>query len=68
MLHYTKVQHITGEIVEVEPNEAEWNLDVLEMIFDYSFVRPALIKGKRDALNVKLKDAGKPDMKSRSKD
>jgi hypothetical protein len=36
----------SGEIVEVEPNEAEWNLDVLEMIFDYLFVRPALVKQK----------------------
>ena len=53
----------SGEIVEVEPNEADWNLDVLEMMFDYLFVRPALVKKKRDALNAKLKDAGKPDMK-----
>jgi hypothetical protein len=53
----------SGEIVEVEPHEADWNLDVLEMIFDYLFVRPALIKQKRDALNTKLADSGKPDMK-----
>lgn len=53
----------TGEIVEVEPNEADWNLDVVEMMFDYLFVRPALVQKKRDALNVKLKDAGKPEMK-----
>lgn len=53
----------SGEIVEVEPNEAEWNLDVLEMMFDYLFVRPVLIQKKRDALNKKLKDAGKPGMK-----
>ena len=53
----------SGEIVEVEPNEADWNLDVLEMMFDFLFVRPALVQKKRDALNAKLKDAGKPDMK-----
>lgn len=53
----------SGEIVSVEPNEAEWNLDVLEMIFDFLFVRPALIQKKREALNAKLKDAGKPEMK-----
>lgn len=53
----------SGEIVEVEQNEAEWNLDVLEMMFDYLFVRPALVQKKRDALNLKLKDAGKPGMK-----
>lgn len=28
----------TGEIVEVEPEEAELNLDVLEALFDYYFV------------------------------
>ena len=52
----------TGEIVEVEPAEAEWNLDVLEMLFEYLFVRPALVKRKKDALNAKLKDAGKNPM------
>ena len=53
----------TGEIIDVEPGEAEWNLDVLESLFDFYFVQPALIKKKRDALNAKLKDAGKPPMK-----
>lgn len=53
----------SGEIVEVEPHEAEWNLDVLEMLFDYLFVRPAAIQKKRDALNSKLNDAGKSSMK-----
>jgi Domain of unknown function (DUF4145) len=53
----------SGEILEVEPHEADWNLDVLEMIFDFLFVRPATIKRKRDALNLKLADTGKPDMK-----
>ncbi len=47
-----------GEIHGVEPNEAEWNLDVLEMIFDYLFVGPAAVKKKRDALNAKLKGGG----------
>jgi hypothetical protein len=53
----------SGEIVEVEPHEAEWNLDVLEMMFEYLFVRPAAIQKKRDALNAKLNDAGKSSMK-----
>ena len=30
----------TGEIVDVEPGEAEWLLDVLEQLFDFAFVRP----------------------------
>jgi hypothetical protein len=53
----------SGEVLDVEPGEAEWNLDVLESLFDFYFVQPALIKGKRDALNAKLKEAGKPEMK-----
>jgi Domain of unknown function (DUF4145) len=53
----------TGEIVEVEPGEAEWNLDVLDMMFDHYFVQPFLLQEKKDALNKKLVDAGKPPMK-----
>jgi len=53
----------TGEVVDVEPGEAEWNLDVLEELFDHYIVKPAKIKAKRLALNQKLKDAGKSQMK-----
>ena len=53
----------TGEIVEVEIGEAEWLLDVLELLFDFYFVQPAITKAKREALNQKLLDAGKPPMK-----
>lgn len=52
----------TGEIVEVEPHEAGWNLDVIEMLFEYLFVRPIAIQRKREALNAKLTDAGKSSM------
>lgn len=53
----------TGEIVDVEPGEAEWNLDVLEMLFDFYFVAPERTKQRRDALNKKLGDIGKPNLK-----
>jgi hypothetical protein len=53
----------SGEVLPVEPGEAEWNLDVLESLFDFYFVQPAIVKKKRDALNAKLKEAGKPAMK-----
>lgn len=53
----------TGEIVEVEVGEAEWLLDVLESLFDFYFVQPAVLKAKRDALDLKLSDIGKPPMK-----
>lgn len=53
----------TGAIVAVEPHEAEWNLDVLEGLFDFFYVAPAKEQRKRDALNAKLAAANKPPMK-----
>lgn len=50
----------SGEIIEVEPQEAEWNLDVLEELFDHYFVKPALLQKRKDALNQKLSEVGKP--------
>ena len=50
----------TGEIVDVEPEEAEWLLDTLEGVFDFYFVQPAEAERKRQAINEKLADAGKP--------
>jgi hypothetical protein len=47
----------TGAIVGVEPAEAEWNLEVIEALFDFYYVQPARAKAKRDALNKKLDDA-----------
>lgn len=53
----------TGEIVAVEPGEAEWTLEVLERLFDFYFVQPEDLRQKREALNKKLEDTGKPKMK-----
>jgi len=53
----------TGEIVPVEPGEAEWNLDVIETLYDFFFVQPDIVKKKREALNQKLADAGQRPMK-----
>ena len=53
----------TGEIVDVEPGEAEWSLDVLESLFDFYFVQPAKLAAKKAEMNKKLSDAGKPPMK-----
>lgn len=53
---------VTGAIVEVEAGEAEWNLDVLESLFDFYFVQPALTAKRKAELNKKLKEAGKPEI------
>lgn len=53
----------SGEILPVEPAEAEWNLEVLEALFDFYCVQPAIAKKKKEALNRKLQEAGKHPMK-----
>lgn len=53
---------VTGAIVEVEAGEAEWNLEVLESLFDFYFVQPALSAKRKAELNKKLKEAGKPEI------
>jgi hypothetical protein len=53
----------TGEVLPVEPGEADWNLDVLEGLFDFYFVQPALLKKKKEELNKKLAAANKPPMR-----
>ena len=53
----------SGAIIEVEPEESDWNLDVLEGLFDFYYVQPALDAAKIVALNTKLVAVGKPPMK-----
>ncbi|HRI60526.1 MAG TPA: DUF4145 domain-containing protein [Saprospiraceae bacterium] len=53
----------SGEILPVEPGEAEWNLEVIEMLFDFYFVQPERTRLRQEALNQKLQEAGKPPMK-----
>jgi len=53
----------TGEIVDVEPGEAEWSLNVLESMFDFYFVQPALAEKRRAALNATLGDLKKPPLR-----
>lgn len=54
----------SNQILEVEPGEAEWNLEVLEMLFDFYYVQPARAEEKKKALDAKLVSAGKPPMKT----
>lgn len=54
----------TDAIMPVEPHEAEWNLEVLEGLFDHYYVQPAKAAARRAALDAKLGAAGKPAMKT----
>ena len=49
----------TGVVVDVEPGEAEWSLDVIEGLFSFFFIERAALERKKAALNEKLQEAGK---------
>lgn len=51
------------ELVSVELKEAEWNLNIIEALFDHLYVQREKAKQRRDALNQKLQQIGKPSMK-----
>jgi hypothetical protein len=53
----------TGEVVDVEPGEGGWLLDVLDALFDFHFVQPERLRKRRELLDGKLKSIGKPPMK-----
>lgn len=53
----------TAQIIEVDDHEAEWLLEIIEQLLAYYYVEPELSRRKREALNRKLKGAGKPPMK-----
>jgi hypothetical protein len=60
--HPNKYQN-TGEIVDVEPEEAEWLLQVLEELFDVKFMQPKQNQERKNKLNAKLASLGKKPMK-----
>lgn len=51
------------QVIDVEPEEAEWCLEILEAMFEHFYVAPAAAKARKDALNAKLKAVGKPPAK-----
>jgi hypothetical protein len=60
--HPNRDKH-TGEIWDVEPGEADWSLDLLELLFDFAYIQPARTAHMKGKLNAKLAAAGKPPMK-----
>jgi hypothetical protein len=53
----------TDAVIEVEPGEADWCLEILQDLLDHYYVRPDQEQAKAAALNEKLKAAGKPLIK-----
>ena len=52
------------QVIDVEPEEAEWCLEILEEAFDHFYVAPAVAAKKKAALDAKLAAAGKPASKA----
>jgi len=48
-----------GVIADAEPGEADWYLDLLETLFDFYFVQPAIATRRKQDLNRKLQEAGR---------
>lgn len=55
---------VTGDILDVELQEAEWTLEILKELLNFYIVKPAELIKKQQDLNTKLKNAGKNPMKS----
>jgi Domain of unknown function (DUF4145) len=51
------------QVIDVEPEEAEWCLEILEALFEHFYVGPAAAAAKKAALDAKLKAAGKTPSK-----
>jgi len=51
------------QVIDVEPHEAEWSLDILDEMFEHFYVRPAQARARKAALDAKLAAAGKPASK-----
>jgi hypothetical protein len=49
----------TLEIIDVEPGEADWCIEIAEQLMDHYFERPAMLDAKIDAANAKQTNAAK---------
>jgi hypothetical protein len=47
----------------IRSGEADWLLEVIEALFDFYFSQPKAAERRRERLNKKLGDAGKPPLK-----
>jgi len=52
-----------GEVIQIEREEADWTLDLVARLFDYLIVSPTGDKKMRDAIDDKIKAAGRKPIK-----
>jgi len=62
---HTQKDQLTEAILDVEPGEAEWTLDVIDGMFDYFIAGPARDLARRTAVDAKLKAAGRRPIRRR---
>jgi len=60
---YLLVTHITSDAFLILLSISINSETLPEFLFDFYYVQPDITKKKRDALNQKLAEAGKPSMK-----
>ena len=60
--HPSKNQQ-TGEVVEVEPGEAEWLIEVVASLLDFAYTQPIKLKKRKEELDKKLAAARKQSIK-----
>ena len=53
----------TLQVIPVEPEEAEWCLEIVDEMFDHFYVGPDIARQKKAELDKKLAAAGKPPSK-----
>jgi hypothetical protein len=53
----------TLQVIDVQPHEADFCLDILDAVFDHYYVKPAQAAKMRADLNAKLAAANKPPAK-----
>ncbi len=49
----------TGEIIDIEPQEADWLLEIIEDLFDHCYAKPAETKKRMEAVKEKYEAQGK---------
>lgn len=60
---HQQMNKITSEIIDVEPEEAEWCLEIVSALFEHYYARPAAETKRLADLNDKLQQSGKPPVK-----
>jgi Domain of unknown function (DUF4145) len=52
-----------GEVIRIERDEADWTLELVERLFEYLIVTPAVDKKMRDSIYAKINAAGRKPIK-----